>query len=317
MVALRLSSVGLACRVALLAAACGGFVVPWGGCVDKPTLPTSRPSQPRIVVLAPAAAEALASLNLQDRVVGISAFVRWPPGLARLPQVGSFVRPNLERVLELGATHVVTSGSVAGAQALQRLEALGMTAVALDMSTYDGALAGIITLGNLFDRTAAALQIVAGIGDDIERLRRMSAGLPERRVLVVVGAQPLYVAGKGSHIDVLLQAVGGRNVASDTATPYGILSLEHVVAQQPEIIVDTTDNRAVPLRGQALGAWARWPSLPAVAQDRVYFVDPSRLCVPGPRLGAMAELLAHLIHPERFGSVEEAALGRLGSGDVP
>jgi len=44
---------------------------------------------------------------------------------------------------------------------------------------------------------------------------------------------------------------------------------------------------------------------------RVYWVDPERLSIPGPRLPEMALLMAKLIHPEVFGEAGAADLGPL------
>ena len=142
-------------------------------------------------------------------------------------------------------------------------------------------------------------------------MRARAAAAPARRVLVVVGREPLYVAGPGSHLDELLRAAGGENVAADALSPYQLLSLEAALARRPEVIVDSSENRPGAMRGRALGDWGRWPFLPAVAERRVYFVDPVRLSIPGPRLGEMAELLARLIHPEVFGEASPAELGPL------
>ncbi|HSM14510.1 MAG TPA: hypothetical protein VLA66_10635, partial [Thermoanaerobaculia bacterium] len=93
---------------------------------------------------------------------------------------------------------------------------------------------------------------------------------------------------------------------------YALVSLETALARAPEVILDTSDNRRGALRGAAPGEWARWPFLPAVAEGRVFHVDPSRIVIPGPRLAEMAELVARLVHPEVFGvaSIEEmSALG--------
>ena len=41
--------------------------------------------------------------------------------------------------------------------------------------------------------------------------------------------------------------------------------------------------------------------LPAVERGRVFAVEPSRLLIPGPRLGEMAERMGRFLHPEIFG----------------
>lgn len=255
----------------------------------------------RVVVLAPAAAEMLDALGLADRVVGIGEFGPWPADLGDRPVVGGFSAPNVERILELGADIVLTARSEAALDAHARLEELGVRVADLDTSTYDGVFEALRTVGELFDRREAAAGIARSIREELESLSSQAAELPRRRVLFVVGRDPLYVAGPGSHIDHMIELVGGENVAADSISAYQQLSMEAVLERLPEVIVDTSDNSPGALRGRAAGSWGRWDFLPAVRDDRVYHVEPGRLVIPGLRLAQMTRLMARLVHPDTFG----------------
>jgi ABC-type Fe3+-hydroxamate transport system substrate-binding protein len=77
--------------------------------------------------------------------------------------------------------------------------------------------------------------------------------------------------------------------------------MEVILERAPEVIIDTSDNGEGALRGREAGPWSRWPFLPAVEQNRVYWVAPVRLVIPGPRLPQMTRLMGRLVHPEIFG----------------
>jgi ABC-type Fe3+-hydroxamate transport system substrate-binding protein len=272
-----------------------------------------RANEERLAVMAPAAAEMLGALGLAPRVVAVGDFVGWPPDLAALPRIGAYDRPSLERPVELDVDLYVTARSTAGSAARLDLERLGIEVLELETGTYEGTLAALAALGERLGRAPEARALAEAIRARVEAVRSRARTAPPRRVLVVVGRDPLYVAGPGSHLDELLDAAGGRNVAADALSPYQLLSLEAALARRPEVIVDSSDNRPGALRGRALGPWAEWPFLPAVAERRVYWVDPARLSIPGPRLGEMAELLARIVHPERFGEPRPGELGALES----
>jgi len=264
----------------------------------------------RIVVIAPAAAEMLDALGAADRIVGVGDFVDRPEFLAGLPRLGAYDAPNLERILELRADLVVTSDAVASAPAARRLQALGVEVLALETDTFEGTLRALETLGarlGLADRAAAR---AASVRAAVEDVGRRAAGLARRRVLCVVGRDPLFVAGPGSHLDVLIAAAGGINVARDVGAPYARMSVETALERMPEVIVEASDHRPAAFRGRAPGLWAAWEFLPAVHEGRVYWIDPDRVVVPGMRMGETAELLARMIHPEAFG---EAGLEELGA----
>jgi iron complex transport system substrate-binding protein len=267
----------------------------------------SRPAPPpaggeRLAVLAPAAAETLARLDAADRVVAVGDWVAWPPEIAARPKLGAYDEPSRERLLELGVDTLLTSASVAGRAGRDELERLGIRVVEIETDTFDGALRGIETVGALVGREDAAAALVADVRARVTAVEAAVAGAPRVRALVVVGREPLYVAGPGSHLDELVRLAGGENVAGDAGAPYALVSLEAMLARRPEVIVDTSENRPGAPRGALAGDWSRWPFLPAVAAGRVHFVDPDRLTIPGPRLGEMAERMGRFLHPERFGA---------------
>lgn len=271
---------------------------------------TAEPPQgSRVVVLSPAVAEMLEALDLLDRVVGIGEFGPWPAAIAGLPAVGGYDSPNVERLLELGCDLLLTARSDAALDAHRRLESLGIEVEALDTSTYEGVFRALLRVGEMFGRESRARTVERRVRDELALIAERASGAPLRRVLVVVGRDPLYVAGPGSHIDEMIRLAGGTNVAHDALSPYQQLSLEVVLERMPEVIVDVSDNRAGDSRDDRPGDWGDWAFLPAVRERRVYRIEPSRLVIPGLRLPAMTRLMGQLIHPELFGDAPRDALG--------
>jgi ABC-type Fe3+-hydroxamate transport system substrate-binding protein len=267
-----------------------------------PADPASPAAGPRrVVVLAPAAAEMLDALDLEERVVGVGDYGPWPEPLDELPSVGGYASPNVESVLSLRADVVLTAASDAAAPAHRALEAAGVAIEALDTSTYRGVLRSLERVGELFDRREQADVVARELQTELDAIGRASAGAPRRRVLFVVGRDPLFVAGPGSHIDEMISLVGAENVAADLLAPYQQMSLETVLERLPEVIIDTSDNRPDAPRGRVAGTWSQWEFLPAVRENRVYQVDPGRLVIPGLRLPEMTRLVGKLVQPEIFG----------------
>ena len=276
--------------------------------------PAPRAEGGRLGVLAPAAAETLVALGAGARVVAVGDWVSWPPELAARPRLGSYDAPSAERLLELRVDTLITSRSVALGAARAELERLGIEVVELETSTFAGTLEAIGELGRRVGREAEARALVERMRARLDGVAARVAGAPRPRVLVVAGREPLYAAGPGSHLDELVRRAGGDNVAADAGAAWALVSLESVLERRPEVVLDLSDNRPGALRGASPGAWARWPFLPAVERGRVFHLDPTRLSVPGPRLGEMAELVARLIHPEIFGAPSASDFGPPGAG---
>ncbi len=258
------------------------------GCTAVEPKEETRDETRRVVVFAPSAAEVLVALGVADRVVAVGSHGPWPEALAGLEPAGSFDRPDLERIVELDCDLVLNTASVAAAGGHERLERLGVAVESLDTSTFEGVFASLKRLGVLFDREGRAEEIAAEMRAGLERVRAATQDLPRKKVLFVVGRDPLYVAGPGSHVDELIRLGAGTNVAHDAASPYQQFSVEAVLERRPEVIVDTSGDAEY---------WAQWPFLPAVRDGSVYRVEPNVLVIPGIRLPEMARAMTELIHP--------------------
>jgi iron complex transport system substrate-binding protein len=287
----------LALALATIAWGCGG--------ADGEAPPTGDDS-PRIAVMAPAAAEMLEALGVADRIVGVGDFVTSPEGVATLPRLGAYNAPNVERVLSLEATVLMTAASEAAGPSHRRLEDLGVEVLALDTSTYDGVFEALTEVGRAVGRDDAADELTRSMRAELDAMRNEASGLEPLRVLFVVGRDPMYVAGPGSHVDEMIAAVGATNVAHDAMSPYQKLSTEALLERLPEVIIDTSDNRPDASRGRVAGTWGQWEFLPAVQNDRVYHVAPSRLVIPGIRLPEMTRLVGKIVRPEVFGEPTDA-----------
>lgn len=261
------------------------------GCAPVESVSETPPTPQRVVVFAPSAAEVLVALDLGERVVAVGSHGPWPGELAALESAGSFDRPDLERIVELETDLVINTASVAAAGGHERIERLGIAVESLDTSTFAGVFASLERVGVLFDRQERAAEIAGEMRAGLERVRVATADLPRKSVLFVVGRDPLYVAGPGSHVDELIRLGAGTNVAHDATSPYQQFSVEAVLERRPEVIVDTSGDA---------GYWDRWPFLPAVRDGSVYRVEPNVLVIPGIRLPEMARAMTELIHPGTF-----------------
>src|SRR5262249_3612311 len=136
------------------------------------------------------------------------------------------------------------------------------------------------------------------------------AGLPTRRVLLVVGHRPLIVTGGGTLQDELLRTAGGVNVAADAGRDFPQVPIELVVARAPDVILDAAmggeaggrDLFAAHGADQAASAARVGTRAHAVLDGRIASLALDVLFRAGPRVGEAAAMLASAIHPEAGGS---------------
>jgi iron complex transport system substrate-binding protein len=259
----------------------------------------------RIISTLPSITETLFALGLGDHVVAVSQHCRYPPQVVALPKVGTFVKPDLERIIALKSDLVVISDRAAGDFA-NRLQALQIPFVAVPSRTLLDVTRAIRQIGAAAGIETHARGLAEGIEQRLNDIRRLSDGHPRPRVLLILGRNPealtgMVAAGRDSYLNELITIAGGTNVLDEPGVPpYPHVSLENVLRLKPDVIVDVIDMSAVPaVRARRAHAsrelWRDLRTIPAVRNGRVYADAIDALVVPGPRVVDTAAWLADLI----------------------
>jgi iron complex transport system substrate-binding protein len=258
----------------------------------------------RIVSLVPSVTETLFAVGAGAEVVAVSQYCDYPPQARRLPRIGSFLTPNLEAIIALRPSLVIGLLTSSDLREIRALQAMGIATLMVDDGSVTAIEAGIEKIGNAVGQPHAARELVGQIRSRLSGIEERLARVQPRPVLMVVGHQPLVAVGPGTYLDELLTLARARNIADFSTQSWPRLSLEYIVASRPIVILDGqmgTDPHA-PAR-----FWARYRSIPAVREGRVFGYPDDPTLHPGPRVPQTLELLARLIHPEAFAKNRQQA----------
>jgi iron complex transport system substrate-binding protein len=256
-----------------------------------------RPAAPprRVVVLAPSLTDVILALGLGDRLVGVTRLDD-APEVARLPRVGGYLDPNPEIVLGLSPDLVLWVTNGTALPAIRRIAELSRASrhpfpiVALQIDGLRDVLATPRAVGDALGDAAGGERLARALAAQVEEVRGRAAALPRRRVLFLVGREPLVVAGPGSFPDELLRACGAENVVRG-GRPWPVYPLEKAVADDPDLVVD-----AAPLEPPE--GIRRLDAIRAVRRGAVYRLPNDDLIRPGPRMVRALPALLRAIHPE-------------------
>jgi iron complex transport system substrate-binding protein len=252
----------------------------------------------RIVSLAPSITEMLFALGAGNRVVGVTQFSNYPPASAHLPKVGSYVQPNIEKILALRPDLVIAIKDGNPKIVVDRVTEVGVPTFVIDPKSLDGVITSVRNIGRIVDTEQSGSRIALQMSARIREVEQKVSGAPRYRVFFQIGAEPIVSAGRGTFIDILIKTAGGVNITGEM-TAYPNLSLEQVLLARPEIILITSMAREGGFE-RIRRFWSQWPELPAVASNRIHIVNSDILDRPSPRIVDGLEMLARLIHPERF-----------------
>lgn len=258
----------------------------------------------RLVSLSPSTTENVFALGAGRWLVGATTACDWPAEARRVARIGDFRQPAWERIAALRPdAAVVESATLPDDEARAVERRLGCPLVVLRTRSLADLDRTMETLGIVCGADRAARRLRDGIARRRASVAAKVAGRRRPSVFVEVSPSPLYAAGKGSFVDDLVAAGGGRNVV-DIAEPFPVVSKERLLAWNPEVYVvaaaaDAPASRFAP----------PLDTLAAVRGGRVLRIDPDHLFRPTPRLLDGLESLARALHPGAFANGKELGDG--------
>ncbi len=242
------------------------------------TLPA--PAQ-RIVTLAPSITELAYAAGAGDRLVGVARYSDYPAAAKRIPQIGDASRIDLERVLSLKPDLVIGWKSGNQVADFERLETLGFKVYIVEPAT----LAAIPQLLRAVGSLAGTGAIAEGAADDFERrvaaLRERYGARPQVRVFYEIWHTPLMTVNGRHMINDVIRLCGGGNVFAGLATLTPVVSLEGVIAFQPEVVLG---GSSATTPDEFSAQWRRYEGYVRLRHVKAMFVDPDYIQRQTPRI---------------------------------
>jgi ABC-type hemin transport system substrate-binding protein len=248
-------------------------------------LSCAQPEQPahearRVVSLAPNITEIIYAIGEGARLVGTDDFSDFPDAATGLPKVGG-VEPNVEKIAALRPDLVIANASNVHPNLQHALAAVHVPLLVIRTEHLRDVSTAMAQIGRRLNGDARAA--IALFDRRIQQQRRQRTRHP--RVLFVVWTNPVYVAGRQTFVDDLIEITGATNGAEVTGWPQ--YSLESFVANRPDVLL--YPNRSV--TPEAIHELLRRThvNVQAVAVDENIFTRA------GPRLADAAASMNHIL----------------------
>lgn len=261
-------------------------------------------SAKRIVSLAPSNTEMLFAIGAGSQVVGRDTYSDFPEEAKILRDVGDYYGTiEMETILSLQPDLVLVS-ALSSAEQVQSLEDLGVKVfVVPNPLDFEGLYANLLTVAELTGHKAEAQEIIQQIQQRVVVVEdKVTSKVNKPLVFYELdGTDPMapWTAGPNTFVDTLIGLAGGNNLGSTLTGEWVQISIEALIAQDPEIILlgDAAWGGVTP---ESVALRTGWEALSAVKAGKVYPFDDNLVSRPGPRLILGLETLAEFFHPELF-----------------
>ncbi|UTW46215.1 cobalamin-binding protein [bacterium SCSIO 12696] len=248
-------------------------------------LQLEKPAQ-RIVSLAPHITEVLFEIGAGENIVGAMEYSDYPEAAKRILRVGSHQKISYETLVSLEPDLVLAWNANNGRDIVGRLETLGIPVYVGDPSTLAdvGDMLGVFA--QLTGKVEQGRKAQQSYQKRLQQLRQANTSKQSVMVFYQVWHQPLMTLNGDSLISNVIELCGGTNLFADAKPKVPRLNVESVIAANPRVIVASGADETRP---PWLDDWLKWPSISAVKNSHLYWIDPDILHRHSPRILLGAE----------------------------
>ncbi|MCI0417157.1 ABC transporter substrate-binding protein [bacterium] len=222
---------------------------------------TASAEPKRIVSIAPSFTEILYALGAGPQIVGTTLYCDYPAEATKTEKIGDVLNPNVEKIISL-KPDIVFAGNWKW-NVPEKLRAAGILVVEVpDAQTLDDVFQRFNLIAGKINRLPAATQLIATMKQQMEEIRKRAAAKPQRTVYMEIDAGNWTVGGQ-SYLTEILKVLGLRNVFGERQEPYLTVTMESVVARNPDLLMSLSRTQE---EYQSLAAWR---ALRAVREGKI------------------------------------------------
>ncbi len=224
-----------------------------------------------IVALAPHACENLFAVGAGAFIIGTVERCDYPDQANHIERVGAISSFNLENIVRLKPDLVVLWGTGRAENALAKLEKLGLAVYVSDPRSLPDIPRSIRDMGRLTGKGQRAELVAKEFEQRYQALTNSHKHADRLSVFYQVWDKPIYTVNNSHLISDVIRLCGGENAFGDAVAIAPKISIESVMARDPDVIIASGMGEARP---DWLEGWNSWPSLSAVKNKDLYFIPP-------------------------------------------
>ncbi len=287
----------------------------------------------RVVVLQHQTLNLLVQLDATDKMVGILSnwkqqlgdnYQRLVPALNTIPLLGDLTHVDAEQLVALHP-QVVFVTNYAPQEMIDKISQLGIPVIAISLragdekqqaqlnptlqdeeQAYDqGLKEGIRLIGEVVNRQQQAEALIqAAFAQRALINQRLEDIAPQQRIRVYMANPDLTTYGSGKYTGLMMAHAGALNVAAATVKGFKQVSLEQVLAWNPQVIFVQDRYPKVP---DEIRHDTSWQVIDAVQHRRVWLMPEYAKAwgYPMPEALGLGELwMAKKLYPQKFADID-------------
>lgn len=259
--------------IALLSVTMLTFMVGCSSSESNESNVTNSNGEEVVVATSVAVTEILDKLGVEVSGVPTTSY-ELPKSTKDATKVGSPMNPDLEIIKSLNPTCVVSVDTL-GSDFEKQFTENNIPSMFVNLSTVDGLKETIVNLGEKFDKSEKAVEIIAEL-ENKENELNLSKKENKEDILILFGAPgSVMVSTDNSYVGNLVKIAGGNNIFESESSSFIQVNMEEIIKRNPDKILIMT--HAVPDEAKKTVeeefAKATWQQLDAIKNNKVYYLE--------------------------------------------
>lgn len=259
--------------IALLSVTMLTFMVGCSSSESNESNVTNSNGEEVVVATSVAVTEILDKLGVEVSGVPTTSY-ELPESTKDATKVGSPMNPDLEIIKSLNPTCVVSVDTL-GSDFEKQFTENNIPSMFVNLSTVDGLKETIVNLGEKFDKSEKAVEIIAEL-ENKENELNLSKKENKEDILILFGAPgSVMVSTDNSYVGNLVKIAGGNNIFESESSSFIQVNMEEIIKRNPDKILIMT--HAVPEEAKKTVeeefAKATWQQLDAIKNNKVYYLE--------------------------------------------
>lgn len=243
----------------------------------------------RIISLAPHVTELVFAAGAGQFLVGVSEYSDYPEQAKDIQSVGNIFALDLERLLALKPDLVIIWGTGNAKQLANKLRDNKITVYESEPRNYEDIASTIEKIAQLSKTEKIGFENAKQFRVRLERLRSTYRLKDDEKPITVfhqMVKSPLMTTNREHFISKMIELCGGKNIFADLKEISASISLEALLAANPELIFSSGKDNS-----KLLQDWKDFPNLLAVKKRNLFSIPGDWLHRSGPRVLDATELL--------------------------
>lgn len=186
----------------------------------------------RIVSVAPSITENLYHIGAADDVIGVTDFCNYPPEAKQKTTIGSYYKPNIEKILMLKPDMVIGMKEGYTEQLKNQLDRFNIPNTFYSATTINDIVHIIRDLGRITGKNTLQVE---------NKIHKTFSSPPIRAhtAFFLLSTEPIYTVGQHSFINSIMACAGLQNITEKMTVNYPQISIELIFQKKPDIIIES------------------------------------------------------------------------------